>query len=70
MGKRAALDGIGKLTDAQLEEEIPLWGGTKKRKIGLFAYIGEIIHHKGQILYIRGTVKRFKAKDPNFLADC
>jgi uncharacterized damage-inducible protein DinB len=70
MGKRAALDGIGNLTDAQLEEEIPLWGGTKKRKVGLFAYIGEIIHHKGQIAYIRGTVKRFTAKDPNFLADC
>ena len=70
MGKRAALDGIGNLTDAQLEEEIPLWGGTKKRKVGLFAYIGEIIHHKGQIAYIRCTVKRFTAKDPNFLADC
>ena len=70
MGKRAALDGIGKLTDAQLEEEIPLWGGTKKRKVGLFAYIGEIIHHKGQIAYIRGTVKRFTVKDPNFLANC
>lgn len=65
-GKKVTLDGIAKLTDAQLEEEIPLWGGTKKRKIGLFAYIGEIVHHKGQIAYIRGTVKRLKAKDPSF----
>jgi len=61
-GKMVVLDGIGKLTDAQLEEEIPLWGGTKKRKVGLFAYIGEIVHHKGQIAYIRGTYKRIKAK--------
>jgi len=70
VGKRMTLDGIGKLTDAQLEEEITLWGGTKKRKVGLFAYIGEIVHHKGQIAYIRGTVKRFKAKDPGFLNTC
>ena len=66
-GKRTVLDGIGKLADAQLEDDISLWGGTKKRKVGLFAYIGEIIHHKGQIAYIRGTIKRLKAKNPNFL---
>ena len=69
-GKRTVLDLIEKLTDAQLEEEIPLWGGTKKRKVGLFAYLGEVVHHKGQIAYIRGTVKRFKAKNPNFLKTC
>jgi uncharacterized damage-inducible protein DinB len=69
-GKKMTLDGIAKLTDTQLEEEITLWGGTKKRKVGLFAYIGEIVHHKGQIAYIRGTVKRFKAKDSGFLNAC
>jgi len=67
-GRRTVLDGIGKLTDAQLEEEIPLWGGKRKRKVGLFAYIGELIHHRGQIAFIRGTIKRKKEKDPNFLA--
>jgi hypothetical protein len=61
-GKMVVLNDIGKLTDAQLEEEIPLWGSTKKRKVGLFAYIGEIVHHKGQIAYIRGTYKRINAK--------
>jgi len=65
-GKKVTLDGIASLTDTQLEEEIPLWGSTKKRKIGLFAYIGEVVHHKGQIAYIRGTVKRLKAADPTF----
>ena len=65
-GKKTTLDGIAKLKDTQLEEEITLWGGTKKRKIGLFAYIGEVVHHKGQIAYIRGTVKRLKAADPDF----
>jgi uncharacterized damage-inducible protein DinB len=67
-GKKVVLEGIGKLTNAQLEEEIPLWGGKQKRKTGLFAYLGELIHHKGQIAYIRGTVKRLKEKDPKFLA--
>ncbi len=67
-GKKTIYEGLEKLTDAQLEEEIPLWGGTKKRKEGLFAYIGEIVSHKGQIAYLRGTVKRLKAKNPAFLA--
>lgn len=67
-GKKAVFDGLGKLTSEQLEEEIPLWGGTRKRKIGLFAYLGELVHHKGQIAYLRGTMKRLKEKDPNFLA--
>ena len=69
-GKRMVIDGIGKLNDTQLEEDITLWGGTRKRKVGLFAYLGEIVHHKGQIAYIRGTVKRFKEKDSDFLETC
>jgi hypothetical protein len=66
-GKKLVLEGIGKLTSAELEEEIPLWGGTRKRKTALFAYLGELVHHNGQIAYLRGTVKRLKEKDPNFL---
>jgi hypothetical protein len=66
-GKKHVLDGIASLTEEQLEEEIPLWGGTRKRKIGLFAYLGEIFHHRGQIAYIRGTIKRLKERDPEFL---
>jgi uncharacterized damage-inducible protein DinB len=66
-GKKAAVDGLGKLKDELLEEEIPLWGGKQKRKTGVFAYIGELYHHRGQLAYIRGTVKRLKEKDPNFL---
>lgn len=61
-GKKITLEGVEKLSNAQLEEDIPLWGGTRKRKIGLFAYIGELIHHRGQIAYIRGTYKRLNEK--------
>ncbi|MCW4051115.1 MAG: DinB family protein [Candidatus Bathyarchaeota archaeon] len=57
-GSKIALKKLGKLTNEQLEEEIPLWGGTRQRKTGLFAYIGELYHHRGQIAYIKGTYKR------------
>jgi len=66
-GRKAAVEGLAKLKDEQLEEEIPLWGGKQKRKTGVFAYIGELYHHRGQAAYIRGTVKRLKEKDPSFL---
>ncbi len=61
--KGVVMKGIGKLTSEQLEEEIPLWGGTKKRKTGIFAYLGELVHHKGQIAYLKGTQKRLKEKE-------
>jgi hypothetical protein len=61
------VEGLAKLKDEQLEEEIPLWGGKQKRKTGVFAYIGELYHHRGQAAFIRGTVKRLKEKDPSFL---
>ena len=67
MGKEAVLAEMCNLSDKQLEEEIPLWGGRRKRKIGLFAYLGELIHHRGQIAYLRGTIKRLREKDPKFL---
>lgn len=67
LGKEKVLSGIVNLSEEQLEEEIPLWGGTRIRKIGLFAYIGELFHHRGQIAYIRGTIKRLKERDPEFL---
>jgi hypothetical protein len=57
-GKKMVLEGVGKLSSTQLEEEISLWRGSRKRKIGLFAYLGELVHHNGQIAYVRGTYKR------------
>lgn len=67
VGKEQVLEGVAGLSEEELEEDIPLWGGTRKRKTGLFAYIGEIFHHRGQIAYIRGTIKRLKERDPSFL---
>ena len=57
-GKEVSIKKLSKVSNEAMDEEIPLWGGTKLRKEGLFAYIGEIYHHRGQLTYIRGTYKR------------
>jgi len=61
-GMKAAAEGLKGLSDEDLEAEIPMWGGTRQRKIGLFAYIGEAFHHRGQAAYVRGTYKRLHEK--------
>jgi uncharacterized damage-inducible protein DinB len=60
-GAKAAAKGLRGLSD-DVEAEIPLWGGTQQRKTGLFAYIGEVYHHRGQAAYVRGTYKRLHEK--------
>ena len=57
-GKEKSIKKLKKLPNEAMEAEIPMWGGTRQRKEGLFAYIGEVYHHKGQVTYIRGTYKR------------
>jgi len=61
-GKITVLSELGNLSKAQLEKETKYWGGTRKQKEGLFAYLAEIAHHKGQIAYIRGTYARLHGK--------
>ena len=66
-GKSTVLSGIEELSLAELEAEIPLWGGTKKRQYGLLIYLSEIFHHVGQIAYLRGAVGRRRQTDKHFL---
>jgi hypothetical protein len=66
-GKDVVLEGFGALTSEALAEDIPLWGGTRKREYAIFAYLGEIINHKGQIAALRGNIKRRREKDASFL---
>ena len=61
-GVKTAAEQLGGLSDDALEADIPLWGGTRQRKTGLFAYIGEVFHHRGQAAYVRGTYKRLHEK--------
>ena len=61
-GKRVVLPELGDLSKDHLEKETKYWGGMRKQKEGLFAYLAEIAHHKGQIAYIRATYARLHGK--------
>ena len=66
-GRKKVLEDVARLSEKQLEKEIPLMTGPYPRKIGLYAYVGELFHHRGQIAFIRGTVKRLRERDHDFL---
>ncbi|MBS7619628.1 DinB family protein [Candidatus Bathyarchaeota archaeon] len=66
-GKETVLQGLSQLKEEDLDVDIPLWGGTRKRSFGLMAYLSEIVHHEGQIAYLRGTIGRMRQSNPNFL---
>jgi hypothetical protein len=66
-GKETTLQLLEGLQDSDLLKEITFWGSLRKRQEGLFAYIGELINHKGQIAMLRGNIKRRREKDQEFL---
>ena len=66
-GKDSVMRGLQELTPAELEVEIPLWGGTRKRQYGLLIYLSEIFHHVGQMAYLRGAIGRRRQTDEHFL---
>jgi hypothetical protein len=66
-GRTEGMNDLGKLKSADLDVDIPLWGGTKRRSFGLSNYISETIHHAGQIAYIRGAIKRWRQEETSFL---
>ena len=61
--QKTVLNGLNKLTSVNFEEEIPLWGGKHKRKRGIYVLLSGLIHHNGQIAYIRGAYRRVNAVD-------
>jgi len=66
--KEAIMSKLAGLNDDELEKEIPLWRGRMvKRKTALFTYFGELVHHNGQIAYLKGTITRLAEKDANFI---
>ena len=66
-GKKAMLGGLDGLSSADLKAEITRRGTSRTRQAGLFGMLSEIVHHNGQIAYLRGTIKRHREKDPQFL---
>jgi uncharacterized damage-inducible protein DinB len=67
IGKKRVIDGVAGLSDEELDEVIQMMSGPYPRKIGLFAYVGELFHHRGQIAFIRGSIKRLRENDPDLL---
>ena len=61
-GAKLVSELVCKLEGDTLEKDTKYWGGVRKLKEGLFAYLAEIAHHKGQIAYIRGTYAREHGK--------
>jgi uncharacterized damage-inducible protein DinB len=49
---------LAALDEAQLDEEIMIWGSMRPLKEPIFVLLGELIHHNGQIAMLRGINKR------------
>ena len=67
-GRAVVLDGLGKISAADLEADVQSPSGTVKRYDRLMRQISEIVHHEGQIAYIRGAIGRRRQTDNRFLA--
>jgi hypothetical protein len=59
-GKLRMMEGLEDLEDDDLDEEIPFFGGTRKRMYALMLLISEIFHHVGQIAHARGMYRRLE----------
>jgi len=67
-GRAAVFEGLDKLSAADLSVEVQSPSGPVKRYDRLMRQISEIIHHEGQIAYIRGAIGRRRQTDSQFLA--
>jgi hypothetical protein len=67
-GRESVLEGVGKLKPADLEVEVQAPSGMVKRYDRLLRQLSEVMHHEGQIAYIRGAIARKRQKDARFLS--
>lgn len=49
---------LGGLSEDDLNNEIMIWGKMRPLKEPVFALLGELMHHNGQIAMLRGIKKR------------
>ena len=66
-GRAAVLEGLGRLSAADLLVEVQSPSGPVKRYDRLMRQISETFHHEGQIAYIRGAIGRRRQTDSRFL---
>ena len=63
-GKATVMDGLEKLKATDLPIEVQSYSGMVKRYDRLLRQFSEIIHHEGQIAYIRGAITGRGRKTP------
>jgi len=66
-GKAAVLGGLDSLRPEDLDAEIDLGRGKRKRLPMVVTYLLEAVHHEGQIAALRGDITRRREKDKSFL---
>ncbi len=66
-GKAAVLSGLDALRPVDLDAEIDLGRGKRKRLLMLLTYLSEAVHHEGQVAMLRGNITRRREKDKTFL---
>lgn len=66
-GKEILRGGLRKLSPADLEVRFPHPSGMRKMSWALMHYIRGIIHHVGQLAYLKGTIRRRREKNEQIL---
>jgi hypothetical protein len=66
-GRAAVLEGLSKLSAVDLSVKVQSPSGPVNRYDRLMRQISEIVHHEGQIAYIRGAIGRRRQTDSHFL---
>lgn len=57
-GREKVVKGIRELSMEDLSHEIDIWGRKRPLKEPIFALLGELLHHHGQIAMLKGIYKR------------
>ena len=62
-GIENVLSMLDELSEADLNKEIMIWGKMRPKKEPVFALLGELMHHNGQIAMLRGIKKRMSQRE-------
>lgn len=60
-GRKNVVSKISMMDDTKFSEEILIWGSKRPLKEVVFALLGELMHHNGQLAMLRGIYKRSKS---------
>ena len=60
--KQKTLSLLNGLDEDAMNKEIMIWGSKHPRKEAIYALLGELLHHNGQITMIKGIKRRISKK--------